>query len=396
MPRVHQHLVCVLIPRFALRVALRGPLPDTPVALGPEPGGPPLIGETTAAAAAFGLRPGMRVGEAIARCPRLELAEADPGAAADAAEVMLSRLESLGAAVEPLGAGRALFSADGLLRLHGGLRRLLAHTYDVLPMGGRVGAGPGRFTARMAAMRARPGRPVAIEAGGAATFLARLPVDHLQLDPAAADELRVLGIRTAGELAGLPLPAVADRFGPSGIAAWRLARGEDESFVAPRTPPEPLHEELSFAEPVGEEGTLRQGLAVLVERLLSHPKRAGRPVRALTITARLDDGGSWRRPVALRDATAEPRRLRDALIPKLVELPGAVERLSLEFAELGDSTGRQELLLRPAFEVRRERAAEAARQLRAGMGEGHLLRVVEVAPDSRIPEGRRLLMPYDG
>ena len=46
--------------------------------------------------------------------------------------------------------------------------------------------------------------------------------------------------------------------------------------------------------------------------------------------------------------------------------------------------------------MRRERAAEAARQVRAGMGEGHLLRVVEVAPWSRIPEGRSLLVPFDG
>jgi hypothetical protein len=119
-------------------------------------------------------------------------------------------------------------------------------------------------------------------------------------------------------------------------------------------------------------------------------------VRSLALTARLGDGGSWRRPIALRDATSEPRRLRDALTPKLVELPGAVERISLELTELGHSGGDQQQLLRPQEEVRRERAAEAARQVRAGMGEGHLLRVVEVAPWSRIPEGRSLLVPFEG
>jgi hypothetical protein len=100
--------------------------------------------------------------------------------------------------------------------------------------------------------------------------------------------------------------------------------------------------------------------------------------------------------VALREATAEPQRLRDALIPRLAELPAAVERLTLELTGLGDANGRQEELLRPAAEVRRERAAEAARQLRAGLGDGHLLKVIEVAPWSRIPEGRSLLVPYEG
>ena len=47
-------------------------------------------------------------------------------------------------------------------------------------------------------------------------------------------------------------------------------------------------------------------------------------------------------------------------------------------------------------ELLRERAAEAARQVRAGLGEGHLWRVVEVAPWSRVPEGRDLLVPFDG
>jgi protein ImuB len=396
MPRAHQLIVCVLVPRFPLRVALRGPLPDRPVALGPEPGGQPLVGEVNAAAAAFGVQAGMRIGEAIARCPMLQLATADPGSVADAADALVRRLESLGAAVEPVEPGTALFAGDGLVRLHGGTRRLLETVSKALPGGGRVGAAAGRFTARVAAGRARPGRPVMISEAGTAEFLSRLTVDRLGLEPVAADEMVALGVRTAGELAVLPLPAVADRFGAGGISAWRLARGEDEAHICPRTPPEPLRESIGFPEPIGDEVTLRQAVAVLVERLLGSPRRGTRPVRSLALTARLGDGGSWRRPIVLRDATSEPRRLRDALMPKLVELPGAVERISLELTELGHSGGDQQQLLRPQEEVRRERAAEAARQVRAGMGEGHLLRVVEVAPWSRIPEGRSLLVPFVG
>ena len=286
MPRAHQLIVCVLVPRFPLRVALRGPLPDRPVALGPEPGGQPLIGEVNAAAAAFGVQPGMRIGEAIARCPKLELATADPGAVADAADALVRRLESLGAAVEPVEPGTALFAGDGLVRLHGGTRRLLETVSKTLPGGGRVGAAAGRFTARVAAGRARPGRPVMISESGTAEFLSRLPVDRLGLEPVAADEMVALGVRTAGELAALPLPAVADRFGAGGIAAWRLARGEDEAHICPRTPPEPLRESIGFPEPIGDEVTLRQAVAVLVERLLGSPRRGTRPVRSLALTAR--------------------------------------------------------------------------------------------------------------
>ena len=138
MPRERSIIVCVLVPRFALRVAagLGGALPSEPAALGPEPGGPPAVGEATAAAATFGVTAGMRVGEALARCPRLQLVTADPGAVADAAEALLQRLEEMGAAVESLAPGRALFCADGLVRLHGGLHRLLSATSSRL---GRAG-----------------------------------------------------------------------------------------------------------------------------------------------------------------------------------------------------------------------------------------------------------------
>jgi protein ImuB len=391
-PRI---LVCALVPRFALRVAMGGSLGDVPAALAPEAGGLPLVGEVNAAAATFGVRPGMRAGEVIARCPGIRLVTADPGAVADAAEEQLAGLEAIGAAVEPLEPGRALFRADGLLRMHGGLGRLLHVAGQLLPPGGRIGAGPGRFTAQAAAIKARPGRPRVVDTDGAPGFIGRMAIGRLGLDPRITDELEALGIRTAGALAALPLPAVADRFGPAGIAGRRLAQGEDEDYVAPRMPPQPLREWIDFPEPVGDEATLHQAATLLVERLLATPRRAGRPVRTLTLSARLSAGGSWRRPVRLRDATSEPRRLRDALLPALSGLPGALDRLTMELAELGEPGGRQQLLMRPAHEVRRERASEAARQLRAAMGEGHLLRVVQVAPWSRLPEGRELLVPYE-
>jgi protein ImuB len=395
MPSTSRTLICALVPRFALRVAMGGAQGDQPAALAPEAGGRPLIGEVNAAAATFGVRPGMRAGEAIARCPRISLVAADPGAVADAAEAMLVGLEGIGAAVEPLAPGRALLRADGLVRMHGGIGRLLHAAEACLPAGGRVGCGPGRFPPPAAAMRARPGRPRMVDADAVAGFVGRMAIGRLGLDDRLSDELEALGIRTAGALAALPLPAVADRFGAAGIAGWRLARGEDESFVAPRMPPEPMRQWMEFPEPVGDETTLRQAVVLLLERLLASPRRAGRPVRTLTLSARLSAGGSWRRPVALRDATSEPERLRDALLPHLLELPGAVDRITLELVELGEAGGHQQMLLRPAEEVRRERAAEAAHQLRAAMGEGHLLRVVEVAPWTRLPEGRHLLVPYE-
>ena len=73
-------IVCALIPRFALAVAAGGrdALAAGPVAVAPEPGRDQLIGEASAAAEAYGVRAGVRLGEALARCPILRLVPPDP------------------------------------------------------------------------------------------------------------------------------------------------------------------------------------------------------------------------------------------------------------------------------------------------------------------------------
>src|SRR3954451_1962754 len=120
-------IVCVLLPRFQLTVAAgsRSELLQAPTALAPVPGGTQVVGEVSLAAEAFGVHPEMRLGEALARCPRLTLVPPDPGGVADAWERVLVRLESIGAAVEPERPGLACFEARGLQRLYGGIEGVL-------------------------------------------------------------------------------------------------------------------------------------------------------------------------------------------------------------------------------------------------------------------------------
>src|SRR3954467_12104731 len=75
-------IVCILMPRFELAVAAGGreELAPAPPALAPELGREPLIGEASAAAEAYGVHAGLRLGEALARCPTLRLPGAGPAA----------------------------------------------------------------------------------------------------------------------------------------------------------------------------------------------------------------------------------------------------------------------------------------------------------------------------
>jgi nucleotidyltransferase/DNA polymerase involved in DNA repair len=392
-------IAAVVIPAFDLRAALRlrPGLETAPAALAPLPGTEPLLGPVTAAAEAKGVRPGMRLGEALAMCPQLVLVEHDPATVEQAWEEVLRRLEDAGFAVEPIEAGTVYFETRGVERLYGGLepalKRALAAVGPVWDA--RAGAAERRFAALAAANVARPGQALIVSDDRTRRFLAPLPLTLLPLEQARYEELEELGVRTIGQLAGLPGGAVAERLGPDGRRAWSLARGERDGRVAPRRAAQPLVETLEFPEAVGQLLTLRRGLAVLIDRLLARPERAGRPLRKLALWARLAGGASWRRTVTLREPTADPGRLRAALGPKLGELPAPALKLRLEIAQLAEGTGEQLELVRAEGEVLQGRLREGVRQVRAAVGAGGVSTIVEVAPWSRIPEARALLVPRD-
>jgi len=408
----------VLIPRFALLAAVGGrrEMLTEPVALAPEPGGEQAVGEASGAAEAFGIRPGMPIPEALGRCPRLILHPPDPGRTASGWERVIRRLESIGAAVESNRPGEAFFAVDGLRGIWGPRSEdVLARAGRAIGAPARVAGAPNRFCARAAATMARSrgrGRGASIRvvaAGGEREFLAPLPTRLLdralrdRMAPAGRDDpaagrlvatLERLGVKTLGDLAELPRVAIADRFGRLGLQAQDLARGHDAP-LEPRTPHEDLVQAIGLPE-AASGPQLERALEVLIERLLGDPRRQGRAIRALSLEARLAGGGSWSATAVLRSASAAPERLRLAIAPKLGTLAAPATALALRAVDTDPVGGAQPTLGEDPRERRRERLAEAVRQVRAAAGRDAVLRVLDVDPGSRVPERWAMLAPYNG
>ncbi len=392
-------VVCVLIPRFALLAALGDTraLLSEPVALAPEAGREQMIGEVSAAAEAFGVAAGMRMGEALSRCPALRLVPPDPEGVRGLWHEVLDRIESIGGAPESERAGAAFFEADGMRGIHGGdLAGVLAATRRALGRSARLGAAPSRFAAFCAARETRSRRPPqVVEEGKAARFLAPLPAALLRSRPELAtlpDTLDRLGVRTLGELAALPSRAVAERFGHPGLLALDLARGRDTP-LEPRRPPEPVSERIELPEAASGQ-QLERALELLVARVLARRERRGRSLRAVAVSARFAAGGTWREVVTLRHASADPGRIRIILAPKLATLPGPAESLAIEVEAFGPPAQDQGRLLEEEGGARRARLDEAVRQARQAAGDAAALRVLDVDPDSRLPERRAVLAPF--
>lgn len=359
--------------------------------------GAQVVGEVSALAEGAGVAPGMTIAEALARAPTLRIVPPDPVGVADTWATLLERLESIGAEVDSEVAGVAAFDGRALARLHGRVHAsvddVVEATRRALRTPARIGAGPTLFCALVGATLARTRRAHVVDGAEGlreqpvGLLRHRAEVEHL------VEPLERLGIGTLGQLAALPADAIADRFGRPGTTARNLARGGDRA-LRPRSPVLDVVEEIELAE-VASGAQLQAALRVLIDRLLLDPGRCGRGVRVVTLSARLVEAGTWQQRVVLRQPVSDGDRLELVLAARLATLPTPAETLRLSVEKWGPLHDPTLPLWVGAGDRRDEQLREAIEQIRAVAGAHGALRIRPVEPDSRIPERRMTLTPFE-
>ena len=241
-------IACVYIPRFAVEVE-RQRRSDIAARL-------ILIGEATVfdcslGAETSGVRPGMRMSEAIGLCHQAVVLPPDMPHYQRRFEEALDFLEGYSPVVEagdPL--GTAFLSLDGLsVEPEPFAEEAIAALHRRIGFMAAVGIAGGKFAARTVARTTRPGLAKALPPGEEAAFLAPLPVDHLPVSDSMRWRLRLLGLETMGDIARLPLGAFQPQFGPEGKRCWELAGGIDNEPLAPRVREETVVRRLQLPAP---------------------------------------------------------------------------------------------------------------------------------------------------
>jgi protein ImuB len=323
----------VFLPRLATDRLLRrrAAAPDA-FALYAKTKGAERLTAVDAGAQRLGLLPGMAVADARARCPALELAEADAQADAaliDALADWSRRFTPLAAPDPPDG---LLLDVTGAAHLFGGEATLVDEVearLGRLKFSARAAIAPGPALAR-ALTRFSSRRLVADAAPQAEIdgLAAALPVEALGLEAEAVAGLRRAGLRRIGDLLERPRAPLAARFGQAALA--RL----DALTCRLRDPIRPRFEAPAFiAERRFPDGlTRREDIEATLERLAADLcpllERAGVGARRLEAVFYRVDGA------VKRLAAGTSRPLRDPV--RLAALLG--ERLAAA-AEEGLDTG---------------------------------------------------------
>ncbi len=224
-------------------------------------------------------------------------------------------------------------------------------------------------TAAVVLARGREGLTV-VAPGAEARALAPLPLSLLGIAPEEEEILARFGLRTIGELAGLPAPGLAARLGESGPRLVRLARGEDPRPLVPSPPTERFEIALDLEWPV--EGL--EPFAFLLQRVLDpladSLRARGRLAAALDLELLLVDGRVHRRALRPAAPSALPRTWRTLLLLDLeAHPPGEAIRRVVVRAEPTSARVTQFSLLDPA-QPSPEKLAETLARLHEFTAEG--------------------------
>ncbi|MGE5617957.1 MAG: hypothetical protein ACM3US_01720 [Sphingomonadaceae bacterium] len=415
-------VACVLIPNFEVAVELssRPELTGRPVVVGGLPHERKRVRSCSPEASAHGIAVGMSLRQARGLCPEAVFLPPDEALYREVFDLVLRVLGEFSPTMEvEAGWERghptphsslithhssliAYLDASGLERLFGPDeelgRRIAAAVEGGTGLRPRVGLGSGPFVALAAARLAAQGSAVVVREGEERAFLDPLPVELLPCSQETLRRLEMLGLRTLGQLAGLPAGATAEQFGPEGVEIARLARGVETRPLAPREPPLLLQEELEIDPPTDLGGILHAAAHDMVERLAARMRSSYLACREVALQLGFSDGSATHHSTILHEPTERSEDLeravgrllaRDGHLPRLSEGEGRfISSLRLTLSGFGGQHGEQLGLFRSRADGLRK-VRQAARQAEEQFGEGILRPLAEMqgekAPATPIP-----------
>lgn len=395
---------CVDVPTLPLQLLLRrrSDWADLPAAVAETDSAQARLLWVNEPARRGGVLPGMRWAAALALCRELRADvvgrdEIDRGVARLAA-----RLRDFSPDVEPSADAPGVFWLDGE-----GLGRLFASasawSRDVhaavreLGFQARVVVGFTRYGTYAVAVQTAGDAPdvVVFRDPAAEQQAARdAPLDRLELDPRARDELDQLGVRTLGEFLELSAGELHERFGEEVSGARRRAEHAAWPPLQPRYEPERLTAQFELGYPDDDLVRLSFYIKRLLDPLLARLAARGETARGVRVALRLETRALVEETIRPATPTRDGAQLLD-LIRLWLEgaaLPAKIEEIELEALAVRLAAQQPGLF---ATAPRRDPAAagRALARLRAEFGPASVVRAR--LAEGHLPEASFLWAPLE-
>ncbi len=316
--RRKSRIACMKAALFPLAAYLRGAPELAREAVVVHEGPSARIVAASRLARRAGVRPGLTVAQARNIESGLVDRVRDPEREHTAREVLLEIAGAFSPRVEDGGEGMAYLdiAADD----EHSLGQSMMRDMDAAGLPGRVGIAGSKLAARAAA--ALPRSPNVVAPRGEARFLAPLPLKSLfegnGRGPASAEDgddeeilhtLKLWGLRTVGDLAGLPAAEIHSRLGERGAALHAAARGFDPEPLTPLPPAPTFRESQTLEWPIDNLEPFLFVARGAVERVAARLDARGMGCKRLELSLKLEPEGLHELAIELPAPTREARTL---------------------------------------------------------------------------------------
>ena len=285
-----------------------------PFAVGGQPERRGVVASCSYAARRCGVHSAMPMGQALRRCPALQIVPPRYSAYQEASHQVMSRIRALSGTVEQISIDEAFFDLSESAYPVEAARALQRAIGEDLGLPCSIGIASNKLVAKIAnnvgKAAAKEGVPpralTVVPEGEEAAFLEPLPVEMLWgVGPKTAERLSALGITTLGDLAARDPVDMLRRFGQAGYDMTLRARGQDNRPLMPRRGARSISQESTFAQDERNgkilHATLRRQSAQVAARLRSHDLTA----RTVKIKVRWTDFTTVTRQETLSAPTDE-------------------------------------------------------------------------------------------
>jgi DNA polymerase-4 len=200
-----------------------------------------------------------------------------------------------------------------------------------------------RVVARVAAATAGAGMAVVEPPGREAAFLSPLPITMLPIDREVAQRLNLLGLRTIGAAAALPLDALQAQFGGYGQTLHWLVNGHDDAPISANASAPRIKLIRRFDGAVTSRSVLEITIRRLVQHLTTRLTNGGWAAQEVGLTLCLEVGEDWTERRTLAQPTSDAALLGQALVALLAraDCTAGVEALTVEATNLRSTVAAQ-------------------------------------------------------
>lgn len=323
----------------------------------------------------FGVRSGMPLAQARRLCPHAIFMRGHFEHYHAASKQVRAVLETISPLVEVASIDEAYVDVTGSQRLFGGDdaigRYVKSEILRRTQLTCTVAIASNKLLSKVASAEVKPDGYIRIAPGDEAAYLRPLPLRAMPgAGPRTCQALDLLGVRTVGQLADLPLSTLIAAFGPSGYALHEAALGHSSATVVPDSEPKSISRETTFPEDLHDWKKVERVLVYLAERAAYTLREEGMETKCVSLKVRYANfdtstfASSFTEPTSL---DVDIVHALEALLPKAKARPGPIRLIGVALTSLTHNQ-HQMRLFGARSSVKWERVLESVDRVRGRHG----------------------------